>query len=85
MLTPEATLAVRALTTSGANGRGACNLTCGDVACVQVAATVFLDVVVARAGIEMDIELLKIAIQPVGIISLKDGASQLHAYACMAF
>ena len=51
------------------------DLTCGDAACVQVAASVFLDLVLVRGGIEMDIELVTIGVQPVGIVSLKDGAS----------
>ena len=41
----------------------------------QVTASVFLDIVVARGGIEMDIQLVKIGIQPMGVISIKDGAS----------
>ena len=52
-----------------------CVLTCDDAICVQVAASVFLDLTVVRGGIEMDIELVTIGVQPVGIISLKDGAS----------
>ena len=31
---------------------------------------------VVRGGFEMDIELLTIGVQPVGIVSLKDGASR---------
>ena len=41
----------------------------------QVTASVFLDIVVARGGIEMDIQLVKIGVQPVGVISIKAGAS----------
>jgi hypothetical protein len=52
------------------------DLTCGDAACVQVAASVFLDLVLVRGGIEMEIELVTIGVQPVGIVSLKDGASR---------
>ena len=36
----------------------------------------FLDLTLVRGGIEMDIELVTIGVQPVGIISLKDGASR---------
>ena len=36
----------------------------------------FLDLMsIVRGGIEMDIELVTIGVQPVGIVSLKDGAS----------
>ena len=52
-----------------------CDLTCGDVARVQVAASVFLDLILVRGGIEMDIELVTIGVQPVGIVSLKDGVA----------
>jgi hypothetical protein len=52
------------------------DLTCGDAARVQVAANVFLDLVLVRGGIEMEIELVTIGVQPVGIVSLKDGASR---------
>ena len=41
----------------------------------QVTASVFLDLIIVRGGIEMDIQLVKIAVQPVGVISIKDGAS----------
>ena len=41
----------------------------------QVAASVFLDLTIIRGGIEMEIELVTIGVQPVGIVSLKDGAS----------
>ena len=41
----------------------------------QVTASVFLDLIIVRAGIEMDIQLVKLAVQPMGIISIKDGAS----------
>ena len=36
----------------------------------------FLDLTLVRGGIEMDIELVTIGVQPVGIVSLKDGASR---------
>ena len=52
------------------------DLTCGDAARVQVAANVFLDLVLVRGGIEMEIELVTIGVQPVGIVSLKDGESR---------
>jgi len=52
------------------------DLTFGDAARVQVAASVFLDLVLVRGGIEMEIELVTIGIQPVGTVSLKDGASR---------
>jgi len=42
---------------------------------VQVAANVFLSLTIIRGGIEMEIELVTIGVQPVGIVSLKDGAS----------
>jgi len=42
----------------------------------QVAASVFLDLTIIRGGIEMEIELVTIGVQPVGIVSLKDGASR---------
>ena len=41
----------------------------------QVTASIFLDLTVIRGGIEMDIQLVKIGIQPIGVISIKDGAS----------
>ena len=41
----------------------------------QVTASVFLDLIVVRGGIEMDIQLVKIGIQPMGVISINDGAS----------
>ena len=76
VLTPEASLSVRALATTSANGRVWCEVTCGDATRVQVAASVFLDLIVVRGGIEMDIKLVTIGVQPVGIVSLKDGASR---------
>ena len=36
----------------------------------------FLSLSFIRAGFEMDIELVTIGVQPVGIVSLKDGASR---------
>ena len=41
----------------------------------QVTASVFLDLIIVRGGIEMDIQLVKIGIQPMGVISINDGAS----------
>ena len=35
-----------------------------------------MDLIIVRGGIEMDIELVTIGVQPVGIVSLKDGASR---------
>ena len=35
-----------------------------------------MDLTLVRGGIEMDIELVTIGVQPVGIVSLKDGASR---------
>ena len=67
---------MRALATTSANGRVWCEVTCGDATRVQVAASVFLDLILVRGGIEMDIQLVTIGVQPVGIVSLKDGASR---------
>ena len=40
----------------------------------QVTASIFLDLIIIRGGIEMDIQLVKVGFQPVGVVSIKDGA-----------
>ena len=73
VLTPEASLSVRASLQRENTRTESCGRLIAMARRAQVTASIFLDLTVIRGGIEMDIQLVKIGIQPVGVVSIKDG------------